>query len=203
MGTTGADYKQIMIKALIFDFYGVIYSNFDWDVIDERIYPDEVKAKEFRALKRTANQGDLSNKEFLTEVSRIAEDEKHPDKPAVKLDSSVNYSILGFIESMKNKYKIGLLSNGTHEHINSVFGELGGANKFFDVVVTSSDTQFIKPSKEAFAGITKKLDVKPKETVVIDDSPSHIEGAKKAGLKTIEFNDMRQLRRDIEYLGIN
>ncbi len=191
-----------MIKALIFDFYGVIYSNFDWDVIDERIYPDETKAKEFIALKRAANKGDLSNDKFLTEVSKIAEDVKYPDKPAVKLDSSVNYSVLGLIESMKNKYKIGLLSNGTQEHINSVFKKLGGANKFFDVVVTSSDTQFIKPSKEAFIGTVKRLGTKTEETVVVDDSPGHIEGAINAGLKTIQFSDMKQLRQDLERLEI-
>lgn len=191
-----------MIKAIIFDFYGVIYSNFDWEAIDTRIYSDKDKSEEFASLKRSANRGDLSNEEFLAEVARLAEDKVYPDKPAVKLTPSVNYPILGLIDSIKNKYQIGLLSNGTHKHIDSVFEKIGGASKFFDAIITSSDTQFIKPSKEAFNGATKNLGVKPDEALVIDDSSGHIEGAKNAGLQTIKFNDLKQLRQDLERLEI-
>lgn len=191
-----------MIKALIFDFYGVIYSNFDWDAIDARIYPDKSKAKEFVALKRRANKGDISNDEFLLNVSELADDANHPNAPAVKLGPSINYTALGLIESIKDRYKIGLLSNGTHKHINHVFEELGGADKFFDEIITSSDTKFIKPDKQAFLGVAKKLGVDPNETIVIDDSAGHIDGAKKAGFETIRFNDMEQLRQELTWLGV-
>ncbi len=68
-----------MIKALIFDFYGVIYSNFDWNVIDARVYPYEDRAKEFVSLKRLANKGDISNTDFLSAVAKLAKDESAGD----------------------------------------------------------------------------------------------------------------------------
>lgn len=191
-----------MIKALIFDFYGVIYGNFNWDIIDSRIYSDENKARAFVDLKTSANRGDISNEELLEQVAKLAEDEKHPNNPAVKFGPSINYAALGLVESLKHKFKIGLLSNGTHEHISRVFKELQGTDKFFDIVITSSDTQFIKPSKEAFISAARKLGVEPDEVLIIDDSAGHIEGAKKAGLKTIKFDDMDQLRREFEHLEI-
>src|SRR5680860_1471722 len=101
-----------MIKALIFNFYGVIYGNFNWDIIDSRIYSDENKARAFVDLKTSANRGDISNEELLEQVAKLAEDEKHPNNSTVKFGPSINYAALGLVESLKHKFKIGLLSNG-------------------------------------------------------------------------------------------
>lgn len=194
---------QSMIKALIFDFYGVIYSNFNWSAIDERIYSDSSKAEVFTKLKRQANKGYISNEELTAKVGSLAEDDKYPNRPAVKSGPSLNYAVLGLIESIKSdKCKIALLSNGTHEHINNVFAKLGGTDNFFDTVITSSDTQFIKPSKKAFLGAAKRLGTQPNQTLVIDDSPGHVAGALAAGLQAIKFENMEQLRQDLRRMGI-
>lgn len=57
-----------MAKAVILDFYGVLYSNFDWKVIEERIKPDPVKAKRFEELKEQSNRGEITNRYLQTAV---------------------------------------------------------------------------------------------------------------------------------------
>jgi len=192
-----------MIKALIFDFYGVIYSNLDWEVIDQRIKTDEKKATEFKKLVQKANVGSVDNTELLEGISRLADDVLHPENLAVKLEPSINYSALGLIENIKTKYKTGLLSNGGRANIDEALSDVGGAAKYFDVVMSSSDTSYIKPAKEAFLNMSKLLGSEPSETLIIDDSYRHIQGADAAGLKTIRFIDMGQLRLELNRFKVS
>lgn len=191
-----------MIEAIIFDFYGVLYSNFDWEAIDERIYSDAQKKNEFREYIRQANLGKMTNEELVRHASRLASDKLHPEKPVINPSPSLNLVALGIIEDVKSKYRIGLLSNGGREHINLVFEDVGGVEKYFDVVVTSTDSHFMKPDRRSFKAMTDRLAVQPGRTLMIDDSPKHFEGAIKSGLKSIMFNDMKQLRDDLTKLGV-
>jgi len=191
-----------MLKAVVFDFYGVIYSNFDWNAIDERIYTDPEKAIEFRRAMRHANLGEISNEEFLKTTSNLAEDTKYPEKQAVNFKSSINYSALRLIENLRSRYKIGLLSNGGHAHIKNALAEVGGESKYFDVVVSSSDTRHIKPAADAFFNIVERLGAQPQTTLIVDDSPGHIAGAVAAGLQAIRFSDMKSLRVELRKIGV-
>lgn len=192
-----------MIKAIIFDFYGVIFSNLDWNVIDERIQKDADKAMKFKEYVRRANTGKLSSEAFMQKICILADDKNNPDSPAITPNPSMNYAVLGLIGRLNETYKFGLLSNGGHEHISRLFSGVGGTDMFFDSVITSSDTKHIKPSKKAFMDMTTSLGVKPGEALIIDDSPKHIAGARKAGLKTITFEDMAQTRDELEGMGIH
>ncbi len=46
-----------------------------------------------------------------------------------------------------------------------------------------------KPNEEIFRFVLKENGLIPEETVFIDDSPQHIEGAKKTGIQTIYLNN--------------
>ena len=190
-----------MIKAIVFDFYGVIYSNFNWDVIDRRIYGNEVNAREFRELIKSANIGEMTNEEMMGRVALLADDEHHPSDRAVSLNPSINLVAIGLIDTLKSNYKIGLLSNGSREHLTQVFSDLGGLDKYFDVVATSSDIKQIKPNLEAYEYIVSKLGCSPGEVLMIDDSFRHVEGAQKAGLEAFLFKDINSLRAKLDSLG--
>ncbi len=191
-----------MIEAIIFDFYGVIYSNLNWDVVDQRIKTDSKKAEEFRRIVSSANIGEITNLELLAQVSELAEDSKYPEQLAVNVEPSINYSALGLIDNLRGKYKVGLLSNGSRQAIDEALASVGGVQAYFDVVQSSSDTKFIKPAKNAFLFMVKQLGGTLSTTLVIDDSHRHIKGAKEAGLTTIKFSDMEQLRVDLKDLGV-
>lgn len=89
------------------------------------------------------------------------------------------------LNKLKNKYKLGILTNGT------VFGQKGKLEhclnlNLFDVVLISGETSFKKPQKELYEILINRLDLKPNEILMIGDNFSNdIYGAINAGLEAI------------------
>ena len=54
----------------------------------------------------------------------------------------------------------------------------------FNKIYLSHEIGFRKPNKHAFQIILNENSLKPNNVLFIDDSPQHIEGAKKLGIKT-------------------
>ncbi len=99
------------------------------------------------------------------------------------------------IEKLKNYgFKIGIISNaGSYD---SVYGELEKADllDYIDVVIVSQAVIWKKPSPQIFRIALDMAGVKPSEAVHVGDDPvADVEGAKKAGLWTVQ-----KLRKDTE-----
>lgn len=175
-----------MIKAVILDFYGVLFSNFDWDVIDERIKPDSDKAKRFEELKNQSNRGEITNRYLQTAVADLANDASHPDRPAVYAKPYFNHELVDYLTGIRPKLKIGLLSNGNRGDVERELDK-NGRMEHLDAVITSSDHEFEKPAKEAYESMFKALDIKPEEMVIIDDSQRHVDATRALGFKSIHY----------------
>ncbi|HEX9594934.1 MAG TPA: HAD-IA family hydrolase [Candidatus Saccharimonadales bacterium] len=179
-----------MIKAVILDFYGVLFSNFDWEVIEQRIKSNPEKARRFEELKSQSNRGEITNRYLQTAVADLAGDAAHPDKPAVYAKPYFNHDLVDYITGIEPKLKIGLLSNGNRGDVKRELHK-NGRMKHLDAVITSSDHQFEKPQREAYKSMFKALDVKPKEAVIIDDSQRHVFATDSYGFDSIHyFNEM-------------
>lgn len=89
------------------------------------------------------------------------------------------------LKKLKDKYKLGILTNGTS------YGQKGKLEhcldlSLFDAVVISGDTPYKKPQKELFEIVVNKLNVLPNETLMVGDNFSNdIYGAINAGLEAI------------------
>lgn len=175
-----------MIKAVILDFYGVLFSNFDWAVIDQRIKPYPEKAQRFEELKDQSNRGEITNRYLQTAVADLANDASYPDHPAVYAKPYFNHHLIDYLQSIKPKLKIGLLSNGNRGDVERELDK-NGRMANLDAVITSSDHTFEKPQKEAYMAIFKALGVKPEETVIIDDSQRHVFATTGYGYKSIHY----------------
>jgi len=69
-------------------------------------------------------------------------------------------------------------------NIDAVFAALG-IEKFFDVVMSSEDVKAGKPSPDVFLAAAEKMDVAPRDCIVIEDAPAGIEAARRAGMRSI------------------
>ncbi|RLG57907.1 MAG: haloacid dehalogenase [Candidatus Hydrothermarchaeota archaeon] len=88
---------------------------------------------------------------------------------------------------LKNKYKLGVISNGLAVKQWEKLVALG-LHHFFEVVVTSQEVGYEKPQKEIFEIAIKKLKLKPEQCVMVGDRLDiDIAGAKLAGMKTIRI----------------
>ncbi len=100
---------------------------------------------------------------------------------------------LKFLSSVGTRYRIFLLSNTNFIHLNS-FKKIFHQQKreklfeeYFEQAFYSCEIGWRKPDTECYNWVIKKLNIDPNRTLFIDDSQFNIEGAKKAGLQTIQL----------------
>jgi len=175
-----------MIKAVILDFYGVLFSNFDWDVIDVRIKPDPAKAKRFEELKNQSNRGEITNKYLQSAVADLADDAAHPDQPAVYTKPYFNHELIDYLSSLPSKFKIGVLSNGNRKDVTRELNK-NRVIKLLDAVITSSDSPHAKPQREVYELMIDKLGIKPEQAIFIDDSQRYVNAARGYGYNSIHY----------------
>lgn len=65
----------------------------------------------------------------------------------------------------------------------------------FDGIVISSRIRMVKPEPQIYEYLLTRYDLKPEETVFIDDTPENLAAASVAGIKTIRFVDAARCRR--------
>ncbi|MEX1191084.1 MAG: HAD family phosphatase [Brumimicrobium sp.] len=105
---------------------------------------------------------------------------------------------LGFLLELKKQYNTALLSNTNPIHLEAFHKIIQQDNKiddltqYFDKLYFSSDMGMRKPSPEIFLKVCNDLDFEPSETLFIDDTAQHVEGAKKAGLQAYLLNVKEQ-----------
>ncbi len=99
----------------------------------------------------------------------------------------------------KNGYKTALLSN-TEAAAMQYFYQL--QYDMFDVLVFSCAEGTRKPEKKIYELTIQKLGSRPGQSVFIDDKPEYINGAKEAGLNTILFENINQLKNTLVELGV-
>lgn len=89
--------------------------------------------------------------------------------------------------------KVFLLSNTNALHMDAVRRSLQEAvghqrlEEYFDRVYLSHEMGMRKPDPEIFLRVCNEQELQPASTLFIDDSPQHVEGARKAGLQAIHL----------------
>jgi putative hydrolase of the HAD superfamily len=87
---------------------------------------------------------------------------------------------------LKNRYRLGLLSNLTHGPAARQILDCLGLTPFFDTILISGELGYRKPHARVFHALTEQL-VVPKEQVAFigDDLEADVKGAQQAGLQPI------------------
>ena len=188
-----------MIKAIIFDCYGVLVGTGYWNVY-KKFGGDLTQDKQFLDnLLDKVNLGIISNDKLFDITSAKLGVSKDEWMSALRNDEKPNEEVFAFIkQQLKGRYKLGLLSNGSLERIKvRIPSDL---LSLFDVVVTSVEVQLLKPDPEIFKYAVSKLQVSLNETIFIDDHKEYITGAEKIGMRGIQFENIKQLSAQLSSL---
>ena len=188
------------IKNIIFDFGGVIL-NIDYKLTENAF--SKLGLKDFDKIYSQATQKELFNvfekglispDEFRTQIRKFID----ADVSDVQIDTAWNSMLLDLpeervvlIDKLKSKYKLFLLSNTNEIHYTNFSAYM--KNKFrrdlfsdvFDKTYVSHKVHMRKPDAEIFELALNENNLKREETIFIDDSIQHIEGARKVGLNAI------------------
>ena len=126
-----------------------------------------VNAKKIRSLKTKIFNNYLKKKELKL-------------RPGVK--DLINFCI-------KNKIKLGFVSSTTLNNINSIFYCLRSSIKknYFDFIGNSNIVKKNKPSPDIYLFALKKLKLKSKECIAVEDSQESLNAAVTAKIKCLIF----------------
>ncbi len=111
----------------------------------------------------------------------------------------LDLELIAYIRELKKHYRVGFLSNafvGAREYVEEHFHFLNN----FDLTIFSYEVKLRKPNPEVYLLVCEKLRVKPDQAVFVDDLIVNVEGALKAGLQAIQFQNRSQLFRDFSIL---
>lgn len=188
-----------MIKAIIFDCFGVLYIPVGEDFYRFHV-PDYQKHREqLQSLSRQADVGDISQDELVMHIAELMQ--TPPDEVRAKIVSGLarNQALLTFSQLLRPKYKVGLLSNISAGTMDQFF-TLDERHKYFDTVVMSSDVGLVKPDPAIFVLAAERLSCAPNECIMIDDSPINCSGAIQAGMQAVVYTATHQVQDDVRAL---
>lgn len=191
----------MVIKAVIFDFAGVIGVDGYWVWLRENVPNIEKKRPFFQKISEEVDKGIITNKEFIEQIARETGKDVNVIWPQIFQKIVINKVLLQYIAQLKTQYKIGLLTNFTHEWLDEIFQKYTLA-PYFDQIIISSRHKLIKPESEAFLKILELLQVTEEEAVFIDDRQGHVDASNKIGLKAFLFATNEKLKEDLENYGI-
>jgi len=90
-----------------------------------------------------------------------------------------------------------LATSAPRGNIDAVFAALG-LEKFFDAVISSEEVKAGKPEPDVFLAAAAKMDVAPRDCIVVEDAPAGVEAARRAGMKSIGvLTTHRELNADL------
>lgn len=191
------------IKNIIFDLGGVLL-NIDYDApvrefakLGINNFSELYSQAEQKKLFDDFETGDISPHAFRESIRTLSGSSIADSQ----IDFAWNSILLDFPKSrvemlreLKKKYKLVLLSNTNEIHIKEFEKQLEvdfGTNIISDLFTSvhySSRLRMRKPHVETFLHVMKINGLFSEETVFIDDSLQHIDGAKKAGIQAYWLN---------------
>jgi epoxide hydrolase-like predicted phosphatase len=187
-----------MIKAIIFDFYDVIHGDPYKRWLESRGLKREGI---YHELSYDLDVGKIDVDQFIEELSRLSSETPVSILKEFDEVAKVDADMVDLIDKLHKKYRTALLSNSPGEILRSRLLKYD-LERRFDEIVISGEVGYAKPSKEIFQIILDRLKIEPSEAIFIDDSKSHVDGAEKVGIKSIQYTSMPVLLNDLNKLGI-
>lgn len=191
--------RLVMIKAVLFDFGGVIYQH-PKAIIAEvlaKIYhqPLEVAAETYNKYKNDYFVGKLATNKLIQSLNHDFKSNRSLDevkKLWIKYYGELaqaNQEVIDLIRTVKKHCKVYLFSNTTE--MSDLHNNKTGIYDYFDGLFLSYQLGLKKPDIEFYKKIVSELKLRPEEILFIDDDPENIASAKELGIKTILFDVLK------------
>ena len=201
------------IESVIFDLGGVLL-DIDYNLTRSAFeklgivhFDDMYSQADADLLFRKLETGHISENDFYKELNRctglhLSDEEIRTAWNTMLL--SYREESLAFLESLRQHYKIFLLSNTNFIHLNElnkIFNRKKRNHSFeeyFDKAFYSCEIGLRKPDRECFEWVIRNRNLNAGATLFIDDSDQNIKMAKETGLQTIHLTPSMR----IEDLGL-
>ncbi len=196
-----------MIKAVIFDLDGVLVDATDWhfkalnDAL--QLFGYEINTQDHVTIYNGLPTNEKLN--LLTErkgfpsglhyvVKRLKR--KYTDQ-FVELFCRPSYEKQIMLTRLKNRgIRLAVCSNAQKYSVLNMLKK-SQIDHFFDLIIGNDDGYKPKPNSDMYLAAFKKLGVKPKEVIIVEDAPHGVKAAKDSGATTIEVAGYEQVNLTI------
>lgn len=196
-----------MIKLIIFDVGGVI------DTFDETLYIAYISKKlsidalEFKntliPLLDKLEVGKITlkyMKKALAKRFNLTQNQLEWESAFTKLNS-VNQDVVKLISRLSKNYRIAILTNVSRSrHLMKMERYLEKVK--YDKIFASCYLKIAKPNPRIYKLVLKAMNVKPDEAIFVDNLKRNTNGAERAGIKSIQFINYKQLSNSMNKIGI-
>jgi len=110
-----------------------------------------------------------------------------------------NTELIEYLRQLRPRYKTGIISNsfvGAREREQAAYG----FGDLVDVLIYSHEAGISKPDPRIYALACAQLEVAPQEAVFVDDTEVRVDGARRAGLHAIHYQDNAQVIGEVDAL---
>ncbi|MEU4583277.1 HAD-IA family hydrolase [Kitasatospora aureofaciens] len=151
-------------------------------------------------LLQQAVTGRLDEHEWLSQATdRLAEVPAARQRAAAALAEwarplgTVDHTVLGMLATVAQTVPVALLSNGT-TRLESDLQDLGVTN-VLGTLINSARIGHAKPSEEIYRAAAERLGVPLDQCLLIDDTQSYVDGARRIGMPAVLYSGHESLRR--------
>ncbi|HLH61758.1 MAG TPA: HAD family phosphatase [Ktedonobacteraceae bacterium] len=193
------------IKAVIFDFGGVMGIREDWSrhrKWEKRLGLREKELSEKVYLSEVGNRatiGQATTEEVWQQVVRdfgLDTEQARELRRDFEAAELFNEELASFLRSLRPRYKTAILSNawfGARE----IFTETYKLDDMVDVIIVSYEEGLAKPDPRIFQLVCERLHARPSEIIFVDDWPPHVQAASALGMKGIVYQTNEQVMADV------
>lgn len=199
-----------MIKVIVFDLGNVLIP-FDYNrILDKLNAIDEGLGERFYNvykdnyhIHRKYERWELNEDEFLKIMLDWCEHKVSKEEFCHIYSDlfTVNEQTTSLLPSLKNRYKLVLLSNTNYIH--QKYGwEQYDFLKHFDKLILSHEVGAVKPEAKIYKSVENFTGELPESHIFIDDIAEYVQGAKNMGWDAVQFKNHEQLLVDLKNRNI-
>lgn len=201
------NYLDVKIKAVIFDFDGVIVDLADRIFLGYKYVFDNLKIKysedDFNQCYGLSPRDHIrkileeNRLEFSDQQIQELVDQRKIFLHKIHSNSETDLlpGVKKLIQEIHGSFLLAIATSATRQHIEAILPKLG-LIEYFDAIVTSSEVKNGKPHPEVYLEAAKKLNVDPKYCVGIEDTDIGITAVKLAGMKAIAVTLTNKRKHD-------
>ena len=195
------------VKLIIFDLSNVCFNNEEtpfFKKFAERHGLDSDKVEEvFYELAPQAEMGEETGKKALRHMLKKFGIEEDPDE---MIEEMIDYKeakpkTLEFAQHLRKNYKVIYFTNYNRDFWKAI-EERFDMDKYFDEGLVSYQAKSRKPLPGGFKLLMDRYNVKPEETIFLDDKEGNLKHAKEMDINTIHFKSLDQLKEEMRKLGV-
>ncbi len=205
------------LKAIIFDFGGVLYKLPDrawirrWQKLlnlkDEGALMALMSSPNESELMRDVLTGKVPEEEMWTGLAKrfhIRPELLERIRRTSMSKGRLNRELADYLSSLRGRFTTAILSNaGTSSR--AMFSDVYGLDKISDVMIISAEEGVAKPDQRIYQVAVDRLEVEPQEALFLDDLSENVESARAFGMHVVQYENNQQaiaeVERMIEKLG--